>query len=251
MAYTEQTKTNGYKKQYFIDLKKYIYFAIKLNLLTNMKLQPFCAKSCQPIKKILVFIVPQHHLSLGKKLLKASFFSKTLSNIKATQDSLSNSSATFFFLNRFLLNFLENFLQKKLVFNLKKGSNNIILKQVGSRKFFFKYFKKNLKVSRRVVGILYYALLLKDSSIFVNFCSSVFEKSNIKLHKKILLGFKKLLKDVFKPIFNYLGVLGLFLNIKGKLGVSGSAKKRRYFFSYGKHSLTTRAVRFDSKLASV
>jgi hypothetical protein len=134
---------------------------------------------------------------------------------------------------------------------MKKGSNCLILRQVGFRKFFSKYFKKNLKISKRVIGILYYSLLLKDASIFVNFFGSIIEKLNIKLHKKAFLGLKKLLKDVFKPIFNYLGVLGLFFNVKGKIGVSGSAKKRRYFFSYGNHSLTTRIIKVDSKLLPV
>jgi hypothetical protein len=146
---------------------------------------------------------------------------------------------------------LEVFLKKKIIFNIKKGSNNLIIRQIGLRKFYFKYFKRNLKVSKRLIGILYYSLLLKDASIFTNFFGSLLEKLNVKLHKKIFLGLKKLIKDVFKPIFAFIGVVGLFFNIKGKIGVSGSAKKRRYFFSYGRHSLTSRAIKIDSKLTSV
>jgi len=50
---------------------------------------------------------------------------------------------------------------------------------------------------------------------------------------------------MFKPIFIFLGVLGVFFNIKGKIGVSGSAKKRRYFFYFGKHSITSRNIKMD------
>lgn len=126
-----------------------------------------------------------------------------------------------------------------------------MLRQVSFRKFSLKYFKKNLKVSKQIIGVLYYSFLLKDSTIFVNFLKKILEKTNLKLHKKIFLGLKKIIKDLFVPMFNYLGLLGVFFNIKGKIGVSGSAKKRRYYFYYGKHSITNRGLRIDYKHSPV
>jgi len=126
-----------------------------------------------------------------------------------------------------------------------------MLRQISKRKFNLKYFKRNLKVSKQIIGILYYTFLLKDSSIFVNFFRKILEKINIKLHKKILLGLKKLISDLYLPIFNFLGLRGLFLNIKGKLGVSGSSKKRRFFFCFGSHSITNRDLKIDIKSTSV
>lgn len=157
----------------------------------------------------------------------------------------------YFFLNSFILNFLENFFKNRIIFNLKKGSNKLLLKQISFRKFSTKYFKKNLKVSKQVLGVLYYSLLLKDSFIFVNFFKTIVERLNIKLHKKLFLGLRKLIKDFFKPLFNYLGVLGVFFNIKGKIGVSGSAKKRRYYFYFGKHSITTKSIKMDLKFSPI
>ena len=61
------------------------------------------------------------------------------------------------------------------------------------------------------------------------------------------MGLKKLIKDIFKPTFGFLGILGVFFNIVGKVGVSGNAKKRRYFFYFGKHSLTTRVLKFNKR----
>jgi hypothetical protein len=153
----------------------------------------------------------------------------------------------FLFLNKFLLNFLEDFLKMHITLNLKKGTNRLMLKQLSSRSFYLKYFKKNLKVTKQILGILYYAFLLKDATIFANFFRKILEKLNIKLHKKVLLGLKKVIKDIFKPIFNILGVNGVFFNIKGKIGVGGNAKKRRYFFYYGKHSITSRVMKVDLK----
>ena len=79
----------------------------------------------------------------------------------------------------------------------------------------------------------------------------ILEKLNIKLHKRLFKGLKKLIKDLFKPIFNLVGVLGTFFNVKGKIGVSGSAKKRRYFFYLGRHSLTSRSVKTDLKFLPI
>lgn len=157
----------------------------------------------------------------------------------------------YFFLNSFILSFLENFFKNRIIFNLKKGSNKLFLRQISFRKFSTKYFKKNLKVSKQVLGVLYYSLLLKDSFIFVNFFKIIVERLNIKLHKKLFLGLRKLIKDLFKPLFSYLGVLGVFFNIKGKIGVSGSAKKRRYYFYFGKHSITTKSIKMDLKFSPI
>jgi hypothetical protein len=185
---------------------------------------------------------------LNKSKLKRFFLRKSITFFKVQKFTRKVKKVNFFlFLNRFLLTFLEFFIKSKLILNIKKGSNKLLLKQVSSRKFFLKYFKKNLKITKQILGILYYSLLLKDSSIFVNFFKKILEKSNVKLHKKIFLGLKKILKDFFKPMFGFFGVMGLFFNMKGKIGVSGNAKKRRYYFYYGQHSITNRTVRFDIK----
>ena len=189
--------------------------------------------------------------------IEKSFLYKSLIILKSAQRtkgrlrSLGRGHNTLTLFSTFLLNFLEFFFKNNIIFNIKKGSNKILIKQVGFRKFYFKYFKRNLKTSRQIVGVLYYTLLLKDSSMFVNFFRKILESINIKLHKKLFSGLKKLFKDVFKPIFNFLGVLGVFFNIRGKIGVSGSAKKRRYFFYFGKHSLTSRYMKTDVKFVPI
>lgn len=190
---------------------------------------------------------PELKRKLGKVFLK-----KAITIFKINKFTKKTNNVNFFlFLNKFLLNFLEFFLKSKIIFNLKKGSNRLVINQISSRKFYIKYFKKNLKVTKQIIGILYYSLILKDSSIFVNFFKKILEKLGVKSHKKVFLGLKKLIKDIFKPLFNFFGVLGLFFNMKGKIGVSGNAKKRRYYFYYGKHSITNRNVKVDIKYIPV
>lgn len=181
-----------------------------------------------------------------------TFLKKSITTIRVYKFLKKLKKINFFlFLNKFLIGFLEFFLKSKILLNLKKGSNKLVVKQLSTRKFYIKYFKRNLKITKQIIGIIYYSFLLKDSTIFVNFLRKILEKSNIKLHKKIFLGLKKILKDIFMPLFSFLGVYGVFFNIKGKIGVSGSAKKRRYYFYYGKHSITTRKIKIDMKFTPI
>lgn len=204
----------------------------------------------QPV--VLPLKILKNLLTNKKKKLKLLFLNKLLTTKNPIQSPQKvKNSKFFFFFNRFLLIFLEHFFKKRFLFNFKKGTNRLVLRYISFRRFTYRYFKKSFGVSKQIIGILYYSFLLKDSSIFVNFFKKILEKANIKLHKKIFLGLKKLIKDLFKPIFNHLGLLGLFFNIKGKIGVSGNAKKRRYFFFFGKHSITTRTIRIDHKFVSV
>ena len=187
-----------------------------------------------------------------KRAISKIFLKNSITTLKFKKSFfLKNFKSHFFFLNRFVVSFLEFFFKTSIIFNLKKGTNKLVLKQISFRKFSVKYFKKNLKTSKQVIGVIYYSLLLKDSSIFVNFFKKILENLNIKLHKKLFLGFKKLLKDFFKPIFLFLGVCGIFFNIKGKIGVSGSAKKRRYYFYFGQHSITSRNLKMDLKFSPI
>jgi hypothetical protein len=215
----------------------------------------FLATSSVPISpKLLTPFLSKWIQKPQKKEISNFFLYKSLSSIKLKMFKLITPKSRtnfFFFLNRFLIGFLENFFKTNIIFNLKKGSNKLILRQISFRKFTVRYFKKNLKVNKQIIGVIYYSLLLKDSQMFVNFFKKNFEKINIKLHKKLLSGFKKLIKDIFKPLFGFFGVVGIFFNIKGKIGVSGSAKKRRYFFYFGKHSISSRNTKVDLKFTPI
>ncbi len=238
---------------FLIKLNKVNNFLPKKNLISLVHNKDFFLQNVQvmdnfnklPIKISTPF---NFNTKLPNVKLTNFFLSKSLTKIKLFKSFKQSLKKNLFtFLNKFLLFFLESFFKTKLILNIKKGTNKLPIKQIGQRKFFIKYFKKNLKISKQIIGVIYYSLILKDSSIFVNFFRKTLERSSIKNHKKIFLGFRKLMKDVFKPLFNYLGILGVLFNIKGKIGVSGSAKKRRYFFYFGKHSLTTRTTKLDIK----
>jgi len=235
-------------------LKKNVIFFIKkeiiiLNLLKDLNNRDIFLIKTTP--NIITNNILKNQQKFSKKINK-SFLKKSITFFKIVRFLKKNKKSFYFlFFNKFILNFLENFFKFKIFLNIKKGSNKIALKHISYRSFFLKYFKRNLKVSKQIIGILYYSFLLKDASIFVSFLKRVLEKLNVKLHKKIFLGLKKIIKDFFKPLFSFLGVLGILFNIKGKIGVSGNAKKRRYYFYFGKHSLTKKTTRVDLKYLPV
>lgn len=206
-----------------------------------------------PLNKSIFFfesvLSPLPQKKLKKFFLKKSMFFVKVKTFKKLKPRKRVN--VFFFLNRFVIMFLESFFKNKIIFNIKKGSNKLVLRQMSFRKFTAKYFKRTLKTSKQIIGVIYYALLLKDSRMFVVFFKKIIEKLNVKLHKKLFLGLKKILKDFFKPVFAYLGVLGIFFNVRGKVGVSGSAKKRRYFFYFGRHSITSRNMKMDLNFSPV
>ena len=188
--------------------------------------------------------LPLQFIKITKKCLKKKKIFKN-STIVSNFNLFNNLNKFhfFFFFNRFLLNFIEILFKEKVIFNLKKGTNKLILKQMSFRKFTTKYFKRHLKITKQLIGILYYSFLLKDSNMFINYFKIILERTNLKKHKKLFSGLRKLIKDLFKPIFDYLGVYGIFFNVKGKIGTSGNAKKKRYFFYFGKHSITNKTLK--------
>lgn len=220
---------------------------MKLNLLFLKNISKIILKQkTKVVTKKLTFLNLKHFnfkFNKNTKTLKTKL--KTFLNFKF------KIKRFFFFYNLFFITFLENFLKLNILLNIKKNANKIPIKQISKNLFFNKFFKKNLKITRQIISIIYYSILLKDTLLFINFFKKKIEKLSIKLHKKVLLGLKKLIKYIFVPLFKYLGLLGIFLNIRGKLGVSGNAKKRRYFFYFGKHSLTKRTLKFNSSFVYI
>lgn len=204
-------------------------FFLEKNLILNM-FYPTSGRACRITTNHLANVV----LKKRSKAFKKPF--NTLKYILLYQ-----------FFNKFVFNFLEFFLKSKILFNLKKSTGGKKLKKLTSKKLLKKYFRRNIKIGLEVFSVLYYSFLLKDSTFFANFFKKTFERIRLKLHKKVLIGLRKLFKKFFTSYHKRFGLLGLFLNVKGKLGVTGNAKKRRYFFYFGRHNITKRTLRIDLK----
>ena len=85
---------------------------------------------------------------------------------------------------------------------------------------------------------------MKDCLFFLNYCKKVFEGSRIKSHRKIFLLIKKFFK-CFVTLFRRFKVRGFFLDLRGKIGLTGNSKKKRMYFRFRKHSLTRKTLRLN------
>jgi hypothetical protein len=90
--------------------------------------------------------------------------------------------------------------------------------------------------------IIVIMLSTRDLQIFLFFIKRRFEQSHFKKHKKILsILFDILRKNKF--LFMQNGIKGFFFDIRGKVGVSGNAKKRHFSLSLGTTTTTSQNVR--------
>ena len=233
MGCIKPQETNDLKNKIKINfITRKCIFLFKTNF--NLKQKETISLNLFFFKKKIFFL---------KKKIK-QFFKKKSFLIKLSQRK-DFKKKNFFFLNRFLIYFLEFFFKKKIYLNITKFTKIPKFNKLNKQQLFVKNLKKKLKFNKKITIILYYSLLLKDSYLFASFFKKILEKINIKKHKKILKKLFKLIKTCFYPYFNLFGIQGVFINIAGKIGVSGNAKKRRFFFFFGRHSLSTKTLKYS------
>lgn len=153
----------------------------------------------------------------------------------------------FFFLNYFFKNFFELFFNQKIQLNffffkslLKTLEKNNLFKLV-----MFKLKKFQVSIGKgffleETAEAIWLTFLLKDSFFFLNWLKKTMTRIYFKHHKKFLTFLKIIFSKIFEKILNYFNCLGFYFIIKGKIGVTGNAKKRKFSFSGGHYSLTTK-----------
>lgn len=89
-----------------------------------------------------------------------------------------------------------------------------------------------------ILEIFIMVFVTHDLNIFLTYIRRLLEKNHFKRHKRIL----SIIFDVLRKSKNAFlrgGVRGFSFDIRGKVGVSGNAKKRHVFFSFGKITTTS------------
>ena len=67
-----------------------------------------------------------------------------------------------------------------------------------------------------------------------------------KNHKKFLLVFKSVTTKFFQNFIKDLSIKGFFFDIRGKVGVTGNAKKRHFFIKFGRFSHSRKSLRLNT-----
>jgi hypothetical protein len=86
------------------------------------------------------------------------------------------------------------------------------------------------------LDILYFTLLSKDLDSLKRYIRRIFSKLSIWDHKKFAVLLVNMFAHQLYPLFDRLGIRGLYFRIKGKLGVGGNSRKRSMFTRLGEIS---------------
>jgi len=97
-----------------------------------------------------------------------------------------------------------------------------------------------------VIYLMVTSIRFKDSTLFMNWLVTYMNKIEIKKHKKFISFLRKFVRhNTKRGYLDKLGCLGFFFDIRGKVGVTGSKKKRHYMIRYGAYSATSKSLRWS------
>ena len=180
----------------------------------------------------VTYIYNNHYpLLLNNNLINILFFSK-----KNKLDYINFSK----FYKFYVSNIFEIILKKPIFFKL---DTNFFKKY----SFFFQVdkivsnikntsntnFSKLFYVSE-MVEIIWYSFEFKDLNILSNWLTKTLAQINIKNHKKFLNLFMSVIKNNADDYQNLLRIEGFFFKIKGKIALTGNAKKKQMKFRFGR-----------------
>lgn len=246
--------SNIFKKQFFV--KNYFFYK---NIFKNIFL----------LKNINQFIFNKNYVLLNNNLLnllKINFFNfKKLNFIYNNQFPLiffkkynkhvfekfnlkkKNNFVNLF--NNYILNFLEFFFKKQFFLKI---SNKINLDNQKKILFFLNNFNNNVKFQKfvelnEIVELFCVVFIYKDLTLFKNWLIYTLNVINIKNHKKFFVLLGDFFTDNFSLFSILFGIKGFYFNVKGKIGLSGNAKKKFFFFKKGSLKVSSKYSKIDNQ----
>jgi len=154
------------------------------------------------------------------------------------------------YLRQIMGGFLETLTQKKIF--LKIGTKLRIKKKIKHSLFFLYKKHRNYQNSigrgfffNEMLFVCWYALFSKDLQFLMSWLTRAMCRMEIRKHRKFIKIFKVLFSK-YKFFFLRLNkVKGIKLDIRGKLGVKGNAKKRHLSFNVNTTSFSKKKYRLD------
>ena len=83
------------------------------------------------------------------------------------------------------------------------------------------------------VRLMYLSVMNRDTELFVNWTKAMMNRLTIWKHKHLFRFMKFVIGSLFAPKFAQMGIKGIRMQIKGKVGVAGNSRKRTYFYKVG------------------
>jgi len=161
------------------------------------------------------------------------------------EDTTKNQN--FFFFSYFILKFLQATLSnQKLNLTLQKSSLSLVEKSAGyqllARKLRrAKFLADGGVTASALLQLMATSLYTKDTVLLKNGLKAILEKLHFKDQKKFLYTMKQVIRVLFSSYYSVLNCSGIMLQIKGKIGVGGASKKRKYTIKFGRFSFSQKS----------
>jgi hypothetical protein len=155
-----------------------------------------------------------------------------------------------FFVRFFILKYIKSFIKNNLFISLQKNNITILDKTILytnliKKTKYLKFLKEiNFKI-KAFLNLLLISLYSKDVILLKNGIKNNLERLHFKKHRKFLHNLKLLLKSLSSIFFYKFKCLGLFIQIKGKIGLGGSSKKKKFVFKLGSFSFTKKSQKVN------
>lgn len=142
------------------------------------------------------------------------------------------------FCRLFIINFYEFFFKTKIFLKFYKNvpsnwSFNIMLVFLTKKFKNIQNFIGKGFFLKEMFYIIFYMFKYKDITIFKNWLVTNLERMTFIKHRKFFYFLKLILKNIFTKITKLFNIRGFYLDITGKISVSGDAQTRRYIITKG------------------
>jgi hypothetical protein len=199
-------------------------------------------------------IVSSHLTKKNISKLKVLKNKKKIKNISSLRSATHLSSGVWSLLSH-SIGFNKTVVINYDLFNKIRKSNSDVYKLAKAMSSKLSYEFGSLSPTffiDEVINIILLSLRYKDANMLMSWVTYFFNKISINKHKKALAFMKKLFKKLYRSKkLHKLGCKGFMFDIRGKVGVSGSKKKRHVSILHGKRSASNKTLRWSHKKSLV
>lgn len=152
-------------------------------------------------------------------------------------------------LNKLMINFFELTFKKNVYMKVSnnyyyKIKNSYFIDYLNNYKNFQPHYFKNFLISD-FLEIIWYSFFLKDLSMLSSWITNFMETLNFKNHKKFVIFFQNFVLKNSQLFIDVLKIKGFYFDIRGKVGVTGSSKKRHICFKIGSLKKSSKKNKID------
>ena len=98
-----------------------------------------------------------------------------------------------------------------------------------------------------MVEIFCITFIQKDLIIFKNWLINTLNIISVKNHKKLFTIINDFIIDNFSLLSILFSIKGFYFCVKGKIGLSGNAKKKKFFFKKGLLKVSSKNFKIDNQ----